>query len=129
MADLHEADRRARRSLRVGSGLSGAARRITTASLAMITAAAGAVVLSPAAAAAPAPRAQSGGSAPAAPAAAPAPMNVEADEDYKILVFSKTGGFRHTDGINAGKATIANLGAAHNFTADFSEDSAVFTEA
>lgn len=47
-------------------------------------------------------------------------------DPYKVLVFSKTKGFRHKnipDGIKAVKA----LGARNNFSVDATEDSAVFT--
>lgn len=47
-------------------------------------------------------------------------------EDYRVLVFSKTTGFRH-DSIPAGIALIQSLGAAHGFRADASEDAGVFT--
>jgi type 1 glutamine amidotransferase len=46
---------------------------------------------------------------------------------YRVLVFSKTLGFRHTsipDGIEA----IKSLGAAHNFIVDATEDSTQFTD-
>ena len=48
-------------------------------------------------------------------------------EPFKILLFSKTAGFRHTDGINAGIAAITELGAANNFTVDATEDAGAFT--
>lgn len=50
-------------------------------------------------------------------------------EPFDVLVFSKTGGFRHVDSINAGKLRIADLAEQHGFNADFSEDAADFTEA
>ena len=45
----------------------------------------------------------------------------------KVLVFSKTAGFRH-DSIPAGIAMIQQLGAEHDFEVDTTEDSAQFTE-
>ncbi|MEU0560194.1 ThuA domain-containing protein [Dactylosporangium maewongense] len=47
---------------------------------------------------------------------------------FKVLVFSKTTGFRH-DSIPAGVQAIRDLGAADNFTVDATEDDAVFTDA
>jgi type 1 glutamine amidotransferase len=52
---------------------------------------------------------------------APSPPN-------RVLVFSRTLGFRH-DSISAGVTAIQQLGAANNFTVDASEDPAVFTPA
>ena len=45
----------------------------------------------------------------------------------KVLVFSKTTGFRH-DSIPDGIAAIQQLGRDNQFTVDVSEDSAVFTD-
>lgn len=86
---------------------------------------------------APAASAASTGSvqqAPAMPALAQSvpsvlPMHEEGVEPYKVLVFSKTAGFRHTDGITAGIAGITALGAEHGFTVDATEDSSAFTTA
>lgn len=47
---------------------------------------------------------------------------------FKVLVFSKTTGFRH-DSIPAGIQAIRNLGAANNFTVDATENDALFTDA
>jgi type 1 glutamine amidotransferase len=52
---------------------------------------------------------------------APSPAN-------RVLVFSRTLGFRH-DSIPAGITAIQQLGAANNFAVDASEDPAVFTPA
>jgi type 1 glutamine amidotransferase len=54
----------------------------------------------------------------------------QAQEDtlFKVLVFSKTTGFRHSS-IDEGTATIQALGAAHGFTVDSSEDAILFTDA
>ncbi len=46
---------------------------------------------------------------------------------YRVLVFSKTLGFRHAS-IPDGIAAIQSLGAAYNFTVDVTEDSAQFTD-
>src|SRR4028118_1840301 len=45
----------------------------------------------------------------------------------RVLVFSKTTGFRHTS-IAAGKAAIMKLGEEHGFQADTTEDARYFTE-
>ncbi len=45
----------------------------------------------------------------------------------KILVFSKTAGFRHTSSIAAGKKYIAELGQKNMFRVDTSESANVFT--
>ncbi len=47
---------------------------------------------------------------------------------YKVLVFSKTLGFRHAS-IPTGIAAIQSLGQANGFTADATEDSNAFTDA
>ncbi|EPH41775.1 ThuA domain-containing protein [Streptomyces aurantiacus] len=44
----------------------------------------------------------------------------------RVLVFSKTAGFRH-DSIPDGIAAIKNLGAAHGFTVDATENAGAFT--
>jgi len=46
----------------------------------------------------------------------------------RLLVFSKTGGFRHTS-IKDGKIALQKLSTEHNFSVDFTEDSAAFTDA
>ncbi|NOS69483.1 MAG: ThuA domain-containing protein, partial [Verrucomicrobia bacterium] len=46
---------------------------------------------------------------------------------YKVLVFSKTAGFRH-DSIPNGIAAIQTLGASNDFSVDATEDSAAFTD-
>lgn len=45
---------------------------------------------------------------------------------WRVLVFSKTAGFRH-DSIAAGIATVQALGAEHGFAVDASEDATRFT--
>jgi plastocyanin len=52
----------------------------------------------------------------------------EADPLDNVLVFSKTGGFRH-DSIPAGIQAIQQLGAANDFTVTATEDASVFTDA
>ena len=47
---------------------------------------------------------------------------------FKVLVFSKTTGFRHSS-IDEGITAIQELGTAHGFSLDASEDAALFTEA
>ncbi|MEV0255677.1 ThuA domain-containing protein [Streptomyces sp. NPDC050732] len=46
----------------------------------------------------------------------------------RVLVFSKTAGFRH-DSIPTGIATVKELGAAHGFAVDATEDAGSFTAA
>ena len=46
---------------------------------------------------------------------------------YRVLVFSKTAGFRHAS-IPDGIATIKDLGVANNFSVDATEDSAAFND-
>ncbi|GAA1517578.1 hypothetical protein GCM10009827_035730 [Dactylosporangium maewongense] len=47
---------------------------------------------------------------------------------YKVLVFSKTAGFRHSS-IPNGIAAVQALGSANNFAVDATEDAAAFTTA
>ncbi len=47
---------------------------------------------------------------------------------FKVLVFSKTAGFRHAS-IPDGIAAVKQLGAANNFSVDATEDAAAFTDA
>ncbi|WP_426506977.1 ThuA domain-containing protein [Dactylosporangium sp. McL0621] len=49
-----------------------------------------------------------------------------ADAPYKVLVFSKTAGFRHSS-IPNGIAAVQALGAANNFTVTATEDASAFT--
>ncbi|MYT73485.1 MULTISPECIES: ThuA domain-containing protein [unclassified Streptomyces] len=49
-----------------------------------------------------------------------------ADPAYKVLVFSKTAGFRHSS-IDEGITALRTLGAANNFTVDATENAAAFT--
>jgi type 1 glutamine amidotransferase len=51
-----------------------------------------------------------------------------AHETYKVLVFSKTKGFRH-DSIPSGIAAIKKLAAEKHFSVDATEDSSLFTDA
>ncbi|MFD0318385.1 ThuA domain-containing protein [Streptomyces flavalbus] len=64
-------------------------------------------------------------SASAEPAPSTAAVSA-ADPAYKILVFSKTAGFRHSS-IGNGIAAFRELGAANNFTVDATEDANAFT--
>ncbi|MFE0170939.1 ThuA domain-containing protein [Streptomyces sp. NPDC059002] len=48
-------------------------------------------------------------------------------EGERVLVFSKTAGFRH-DSIPTGIATVKELGAANGFAVDATEDAAAFTD-
>lgn len=49
------------------------------------------------------------------------------DEDVRVLVFSKTAGFRHSS-IEAGIAAIQKLGQKHNFVVDTTENAERFVE-
>ncbi|MEV4132365.1 ThuA domain-containing protein [Dactylosporangium sp. NPDC049742] len=51
-----------------------------------------------------------------------------ADAPYKVLVFSKTAGFRHSS-IPNGIAAVQSLGSTNNFTVTATEDAAAFTAA
>jgi len=51
----------------------------------------------------------------------------KSDAQPKILVFSKTTGFRH-DNIEKGVATLKRLGSEHGFAVDHSEDASLFTD-
>ncbi|MEU3509813.1 ThuA domain-containing protein [Streptomyces longwoodensis] len=53
-------------------------------------------------------------------------VRVAADPAYKILVFSRTAGFRHSS-IDDGIAALRSLGAAGHFTVDATEDAQAFT--
>jgi type 1 glutamine amidotransferase len=53
---------------------------------------------------------------------------VHADPSFRVLVFSRTTGFRH-DSIPDGIAAIQKLGAEHNFAVDATEDATQFTDA
>jgi len=48
---------------------------------------------------------------------------------FKVLVFSKTAGFRHAAQITAGVALVQALGAANGFAVDATEDAGRFTPA
>lgn len=47
----------------------------------------------------------------------------------RILVFSKTAKFRHTQGIKAGKSALLQMGADNHFLVDTTEDAGAFTPA
>ena len=47
-------------------------------------------------------------------------------DEHRVLVFSKTAGFRH-DSIPEGVAAVRELGAAHGFAVDATEDADAFT--
>ncbi|WP_426594786.1 ThuA domain-containing protein [Cellulomonas sp. McL0617] len=107
-------------------------RRTLTALVATVAlAVTGLIGVAPAADAATTGAVQPASAVPALEHALPSvlPMHEEGVEPYKVLVFSKTAGFRHTDGIVAGIAGITALGAEHGFTVDATEDSSVFTTA
>ena len=63
-----------------------------------------------------------------APATDPVPAGPAAAPLSKVLVFSKTAGFRHSS-IPTGIAAIQQLGAANGFTVTATEDAAAFTVA
>lgn len=51
----------------------------------------------------------------------------EQEPHFKVLVFSRTAGFRH-DSIPAGIQALRKLGGEHHFAVDATEDPAVFTD-
>lgn len=53
--------------------------------------------------------------------------SIRAQTQPRILVFSKTAGYRHAS-ITAGKAALQQMGAEKGFAVDTTEDAAVFTE-
>ncbi len=57
---------------------------------------------------------------------APGPLSAEAQETNRLLVFSKTAGFRHAS-IPVGIEAVRALGAAHQFEVEATEDAATFT--
>ncbi|MHC3390855.1 ThuA domain-containing protein [Streptomyces lavendulocolor] len=57
---------------------------------------------------------------------APAAAQAVADPAYRILAFSRTAGFRHSS-IDDGLAALRELGGAHGFTVDATEDAQAFT--
>ncbi|MFE9045941.1 lectin [Streptomyces sp. NPDC007818] len=63
---------------------------------------------------------------PAAPHTPTAAAGAAADPAYKVLVFSKTAGFRHSS-IDDGVVALRGLGTANNFTVDATEDAQTFT--
>ncbi|MGW0531408.1 ThuA domain-containing protein [Streptomyces sp. NPDC003032] len=67
-------------------------------------------------------------SGPAASEPGPGPVPVPAlgEDAGRVLVFSKTAGFRH-DSIPTGVATVKELGADAGFTVDATEDAGAFT--
>jgi cytochrome c len=67
------------------------------------------------------------GATPVAPAAQ-AERTAGAAASYKVLVFTRTTGYRHAS-IPAGVAAIRALGAAHGFTVDSTANPAVFSDA
>ena len=56
------------------------------------------------------------------------PSVAAAAPKFKVLVFSKTAGFRH-DSIETGVARVKQLGTANNFAVDATEDAGAFTAA
>jgi type 1 glutamine amidotransferase len=46
---------------------------------------------------------------------------------FKVLAYSKTGGYRHTDAIDAGKPMLTAMGTKQGFTVTFSENPADFS--
>ncbi len=59
--------------------------------------------------------------------AQPSPLVKEANARFTLLVFSKTAAYRHPS-IDAGKTLLQNLAETNDFTVQFSEDAAVFTD-
>ncbi|SDM18379.1 cytochrome c/hypothetical protein [Catalinimonas alkaloidigena] len=52
---------------------------------------------------------------------------VQAQTSFRVLVFSKTNGYRH-EAIETGVATVKQLGAQYNFDVDTTEDSLQFND-
>src|SRR5215217_793199 len=66
---------------------------------------------------------------PAGASSSPAACSVgSARTGARVLVFSKTAGFRHSS-IPNGIAAVKSLGASHNFLVDATEDASTFTDA
>ncbi len=65
----------------------------------------------------------SGGSAGAPPIGPFAPRT----GTFKVLAYSKTGGYRHADAIDAGKPMLTAIGTKQGFTVTFTESPADFT--
>ena len=61
------------------------------------------------------------------PAAAQAKRPAAAADPYRVLVYTRTTGYRHAS-IPAGVAAIRTLGAAHGFTVDTTANPAVFSD-
>jgi cytochrome c len=57
----------------------------------------------------------------------PAAVHARIVQPFRVLVFSKTAGFRH-DSIPQGVALLQSLGTTNNFTVTATEDSTAFTE-
>jgi type 1 glutamine amidotransferase len=55
-------------------------------------------------------------------------LSFNVQKDQRVLVFSKTGGFRHKS-IPVGKVALMEMGAKNNFAVDTTEDASVFTPA
>ena len=132
-ADAHSSRPRGRDGTRTGR-----LRRLVGLGTALVTALATTLVLAPGASAAPSTATptsegttasiQKASSGPVQPAhAGEDHAEAVAADPYKVLLFTKTAGFRHTDGIAAGIAAITALGADHDFTVDATEDSDEFT--
>jgi type 1 glutamine amidotransferase len=68
---------------------------------------------------------------PLAPAAADRSDGGDSQGDarFKVLIFSKTAAFRHTECIPQGTARIAAMGVRHGFDVDATENAAAFTDA
>src|SRR6266849_3728870 len=56
------------------------------------------------------------------------PLHINDSCSRRLLVFSKTGGFRHAS-IKDGKIALQKLATEHKFAVEFTEDSSVFTDA
>ena len=64
----------------------------------------------------------------AAPQSGPSTRPATAPAAYRVLIFSKTAGFRH-DSIPAGIAAVRALGESHGFGVDATEDADTFADA
>jgi type 1 glutamine amidotransferase len=59
------------------------------------------------------------------PATAQSDTTAAAAPRYRVLVFTKTAGYRHVEAIAAGTAAIKTLGERHHFAVEHSEDAAL----
>lgn len=64
-----------------------------------------------------------------APLSSTAHAQDDSHDSYRVLLFSKTAGYRHAPSISSGVAAIKQLGSEHRFAVDATEDAAAFNDA